>query len=189
MSSVRKNRGRKTSRKGRRLGKRTEMGQRGTKLVVQLASFQRAKLIFWRWMLKILQWKQLQRSWITLSERRVWGLSADSGMWAILWKSRMCALGHIRLQTSSWITYGNLFGGRSCEQVVCCQNVNIFFLFIFFLLNTVCFHKMTRRLQVVNSSKLNYLHTLLFPGDRQSGAGDLSESFGCICKEMFQFLY
>lgn len=46
MSSVRKNRGRKTSRKGRRLGKRTEMGQRGTKLVVQLASFQRAKLIF-----------------------------------------------------------------------------------------------------------------------------------------------
>lgn len=69
------------------------------------------------------------------------------------------------------ITYGNLFGGRSCEQVVCCQNVNIFFLF--FPLSIVCFHKMTWRLQVVNSSKLNYLHTLLFPGDRQSGAGDL----------------
>lgn len=98
MSSIRKNRGRKTSRNGRRLGKRTEMGQRGRKLVVQLAFFQRAKLVFWRWMLKILQWKQLQRSWITISERRVWGLlSADSGMWAILWKSRMCTLGHTRL--------------------------------------------------------------------------------------------
>lgn len=64
-----------------------------------------------------------------------------------------------------------------------------YFLPFFSPLNTVCFHKMTQRLQVVNSSKLNYLHTLLFPGDRQSGAGDLLESFGCICKEMFQFLY
>lgn len=46
MASIRKNRGRKTSRNGRRLGKRVEMGQRGTKLVVQLASFQSAKLVF-----------------------------------------------------------------------------------------------------------------------------------------------
>lgn len=46
MSSIRKNRGRKTSRNGRRLGKRTEMGQCGRKLVAQLAFFQRAKLVF-----------------------------------------------------------------------------------------------------------------------------------------------
>lgn len=36
----------KDFKKQRRLGKRTEMGQCGTKLVVQLAYFQRAKLVF-----------------------------------------------------------------------------------------------------------------------------------------------
>lgn len=46
MSSIKKNRGGKTSRSRRRLGKRREMGQHGTNLVVQLASLQRTKLVF-----------------------------------------------------------------------------------------------------------------------------------------------
>lgn len=32
------------------------------------------------------------------------------------------------------ITYGSLSGGPSPEQLVCCQNVNIFFLSFFFFL-------------------------------------------------------
>lgn len=59
--------------------------------------------------------------------------------------------------------------------------------FYFFSLNTVCFHKTTRRLQVVNSRELNYLRAVPWGHAIWYRGTSLLESLGWISQEVFQF--